>query len=88
MSEIKNECRGCRMYDKKISKCYIDMVPYITDEIQCPCMNCLIKGMCNDVCAAFIKHSSASFRHQDKEIVINNSISIPRNLMIGGKRDW
>lgn len=87
MDETKNECRGCRMCYKKTLKCSIDMVPYISETEQCPCMICLVKGMCNSVCADFLKHSSASFKHQGEKVVVNyDDVSMQRSLMVGGEK--
>lgn len=50
-------CKGCREYEryiedpKKFHKCE----GYIKKHIDCPCQNCLIKTMCDDVCEEYKK---------------------------------
>lgn len=57
MEETNDGCKGCRMHNKYISGCEVDIVPCILDGTQCPCMTCLIKVMCNNACEKFQEYS-------------------------------
>jgi len=59
---MENECRGCRMYNNPMTKCEINIVSHITDTDRCPCMDCLVKGMCDNACKDFRKYSRLSYR--------------------------
>ena len=47
----KFKCAGCRAYESKKSDDFASCnhVPYIKN-YYCPCVSCLIKGVCNSVC--------------------------------------
>lgn len=55
-------CEGCKMYGIIVDLlghkgeyrrlCMIDQ-PVLPSEIQCPCINCLVKGICEDECEEF-----------------------------------
>ena len=46
-----NECKGCLSYSEDLrSGCSIDSIPHISETEQCPCITCLVKGMCEDSC--------------------------------------
>ena len=52
----KSKCSGCISYE--MTKTHEDYapcsnIPFIKD-YECPCISCLIKGMCNAVCEPFL----------------------------------
>ena len=53
----KFKCSGCHVYESKkedeFASC--NHVPHIKD-YECPCISCLVKGMCNKVCEDFISY--------------------------------
>ena len=53
-------CRGCTSYygiDRINKVC--DMLP-INENEKCPCVDCLIKSMCDDGCKLFAKYCGIS----------------------------
>ena len=48
MSNNNEMCTGCRSYENDVPCKYIK-----NDKEVCPCLICLIKGMCNDACEKF-----------------------------------
>jgi hypothetical protein len=44
----RNLCKGC-------SSLICDLPPK-TDEHQCPCVECLVKMICDDVCDEYLKY--------------------------------
>ena len=52
-------CKGCDCYDDRIeiaNTCDAGVEPFI-DTFECPCLNCLIKMCCTNVCDRFDKYS-------------------------------
>ena len=59
---MTNECKGCRMYDSVKLECKINIITNISATEHCPCINCLVKGMCNSACEDFKNYSRISYR--------------------------
>ena len=53
--KLKNECEGCKSYNDIESKgaCLACNIPRLSNSIKCPCIICLVKGMCVRVCEEF-----------------------------------
>jgi hypothetical protein len=49
----ESNCKGCKSY----KYCSIPPVRY---NIQCPCLKCLIKSMCNDSCREYIDYCNVN----------------------------
>lgn len=47
---IKNDCNECAQWFWRCSFREIKLA----DRDSCPCCNCLVKSMCNDICEEFI----------------------------------
>ena len=59
---MESECRGCRTYktiDLEVlveyktsekAQCILGIIPRISKTQCCPCINCLVKGMCTTTC--------------------------------------
>jgi len=52
---MKSECKGCLSYSEDlIMGCEIESTPYRSGPYSktryCPCLNCLVKGVCEDSC--------------------------------------
>lgn len=45
-----NKCEGCRTYIVNPNNCYIKRKL----KVHCACHDCLIKGMCNKLCQAYV----------------------------------
>jgi len=51
---MKNECEGCLSFSLDISRGIdCEIPPWIPTGEKCPCLTCLIKGMCHNSCDAF-----------------------------------
>ena len=48
-------CKGCLVS----YGCSIE-VPQINQDLYCPCVNCIVKGMCTKECEAFIAYRQKS----------------------------
>ena len=60
----EESCKGCKCYeDEGITWCGI--FDYLDNE-ECPCMNCLVKVMCEMFC--------------DKHMIISNKVKAKRNI--------
>ncbi len=46
-------CRGCRDYIATRDSCKQDISRKFFNKVQCPCVICLIKPMCNTPCEPF-----------------------------------
>lgn len=58
MEERKGGCKGCMWYNLKLSECDLSITPYASETEQCPCMNCLVKMICETECEDFQQYSS------------------------------
>ncbi len=52
MTDMDKICTGCLMYEQYIedSENYHECEGYMKKHVDCPCQNCLVKVMCDDVC--------------------------------------
>ena len=48
-----SECRGCTAYIE-----YHCTLPPIRQEIECPCLNCIVKGVCINDCEEIFKYAN------------------------------
>lgn len=52
MGFLDKECKGCNLSDIHKESCFTK--PQYTDKnkktYQCPCLNCLVKVMCTEIC--------------------------------------
>lgn len=55
-------CKGCKIYGKIVNLCddkieyrRVCMIhqPVLPSKVQCPCIDCLIKGICDNECEEF-----------------------------------
>ena len=63
---MAKECEGCKVYSSKLSKCSIFIIPNISETQSCPCISCLIKGICDDMCEDFRKYARSSNNIKNK----------------------
>lgn len=61
---MENECKGCTVYEDQI--CAIRLNPRISETLQCPCMNCLVKIMCIGVCQEFNTYVKISGKEKER----------------------
>lgn len=77
MTEAKHfeVCKGCRTGDaktiilngkKELSRACLVTVPVLSD-CQCPCINCIVKGMCISGCEDFREYTKILQRRIYKE---------------------
>lgn len=65
MDKTANICEGCKSYKlvdyqpERIRGCGIE-IPFISNTVKCPCLDCIIKGMCDDMCHRFKLYSRIS----------------------------
>lgn len=60
-------CKGCRSY--LISGCTITNVhPHLSETHSCPCLICLIKGMCRTECEAFGEYKILAYKETIKSM--------------------
>ena len=69
MKKIESECKGCVSY--KRDHCRLGVIPYISNEIQCPCRSCLVKVVCSDTvcCDVFRTYRILSNETRDMDII-------------------
>ena len=51
---MENECKGCSVVNTE--GCMNGLIPRISETQFCPCINCILKGICEDVCEDFEKY--------------------------------
>lgn len=49
----KQECEGCKQYRYEMIGAIFCKFPLEKDGHECPCLTCLVKGMCDDWCQPF-----------------------------------
>jgi len=62
MNEIYEECKGCGV----INKCGLKP-KYKTIKEECPCINCLVKGICRESCKSFDKYVSSFIENREEQ---------------------
>jgi len=61
---MENDCKGCRTYDEDMARrghktcCSLGINPCLSETESCPCMTCLVKGMCQKACADLISYAA------------------------------
>ncbi len=55
MVDMVKMCKGCTTYERHIedSENYSQCEGHMKKHVDCPCQNCLIKVMCDDVCEEY-----------------------------------
>lgn len=72
---MNNECEGCRAFD--IGKCIIQIKPSIKHH-NCPCINCLVKAMCTQLCKEFLDY----VHYYRKNISESNPLPWKRRIIL------
>lgn len=53
---MHNECKGCRS-SRQVNNlsgiCLSNVIPHMTTSNQCPCINCIVKMICDNKCDDF-----------------------------------
>lgn len=66
------ECKGCSMnHHCIIEPSYTD--PKTNEVIKCPCIDCIIKTMCNFTCEKYEKYEEYIIKNMEKELVMVHS---------------
>lgn len=62
---LKNKCEGCKAYSDRESKgmCLACNTPSLSDTIKCPCVICLVKGICVVSCKEFKIYADKVYKH-------------------------
>jgi len=64
MKEIHKECGGCKSFNGECTagvEPHLDSIDYTRLNIKdhdCPCLNCLVKGICTELCDDFRKYQN------------------------------
>lgn len=45
---MNSECQGCKSYENK--ECNVNVTPRLSETEHCPCITCLVKGVCKHSC--------------------------------------
>ena len=53
---MENDCKGCSSISI-LTSCKGGVLPHIKSG-DCPCLNCLVKGMCNQICEDFKRYKN------------------------------
>lgn len=65
---MERECRGCHSYTPNDQKsCEAGITSRISETERCPCLNCIVKGMCDETCFEFRKYAKHNFIHRERE---------------------
>ena len=69
MEETPNICEGCKSYfapqdawnnkRDKIRGCAIEKA-FVSNTVKCPCIDCIVKMVCDDICLRFQTYSNFS----------------------------
>lgn len=65
---MKSKCKGCHSCpanDQKV--CEAGVVPYLSETESCPCLNCIVKCMCEVTCDEFREYIRQYFRYKEME---------------------
>lgn len=77
--ELHELCKGCKSYalivqsGKKVfhRSCMLD-IPVISSTDQCPCMTCILKAMCSNVCEDFVDFNMREAKERVKIGALND----------------
>ena len=67
MGDGDKECEGCLTYiiiDIKSRKVGCS-IPFKYKDILCPCLDCIVKTVCNSTCSAYIKYNKGFYRYME-----------------------
>lgn len=53
---MSSNCEGCKDYKNK--ECNVNLIPRISDTEHCPCMDCLVKAICQYSCNDYNNYSA------------------------------
>ena len=78
-TELHELCKGCRSYalitqgGKKIyhRNCMME-IPFISPTNKCPCMDCILKVMCNNICEDFLDFNMGEAKERARIGVLND----------------
>lgn len=62
---MENECKGCLSCPNDQITCKVGMVPHLSETESCPCLNCLVKGVCDETCYEFRKYTRQHFIYEE-----------------------
>lgn len=64
INKMDELCEGCTTYERFIKKegIYTSCDGYLIQDTECPCINCLIKIMCVDICEEFHEREKEIWR--------------------------
>ena len=52
---LKDPCKGCRSYSPyEETLCSAEVIQFISESKECPCLTCLIKMICENSCDKFL----------------------------------
>lgn len=64
---MKNECEGCVAYNshygEKEVHCQLEIIPYISETLQCPCRTCIVKIVCVTTCIEYKNYVTRSNKY-------------------------
>jgi hypothetical protein len=67
LNEMDELCSGCTTYERGIREGFkIECDGYSIQDTKCPCINCLIKVMCWDICEEFHEREKDIWRKLGK----------------------
>lgn len=66
--KLRDPCKGCICCEINGS-CGMGITPYISETVHCPCLNCIVKVICRDICEEFKKYDN--YQKKDKEVTLN-----------------
>ena len=53
---MPKECDGCLTYHPILFERFCSLYPYNSNRDKCPCMECIVKVTCKDVCDSLTKY--------------------------------
>jgi hypothetical protein len=68
---MEDKCFGCvayrNLYGEENPHCGLAVIPCISESLKCPCINCIIKVVCDQTCEAFRIYAQQSnkFRREN-----------------------
>lgn len=52
-----NPCKGCLVFSDD-GRCLTGLDPHLSETEQCPCMNCLVKMICDEDCSDYREYKA------------------------------
>lgn len=69
------ECKGCVTLSSE-GRCIGGFIPRISETEYCPCLNCILKGMCSFACEKFGAYSKKCIRLRDMKDALKYATSM------------